>query len=469
MKEGNKVRNQFEVNLRSVLSFREIGKGHDTIKTFSRCMNMYSISEPSYRKINEKLHETYELVANESMKKAAFEARGEENAPDVYSARISIDGTWQRRGHSSLNGVVTIISGGKCIDSMVMSKRCRGCAVWERKQGTAAYNAWKATHICRINHTKSSGAMESNGAVEMFHRSVEKNRLVYHEYLGDGDSSSFKDVVESKPYEAEFGITPNKLECVGHVNKRMGSRLRNLVKDHKGTERPLGGKQGKLTQKAINSMTNYYGRAIRYNVRTGNTNKEKVYGMKKWIAAILHHCTDFKNVQKRHMYCPPGQDSWCKFKKDPANAKHKVNLPEWMFPILEPVFKSLMDDDLLAKCTHGQTQNVNESINNIIWSRCPKRTYVERPQLELGVYSAIIQFNDGLLGLTNVFKLLKIDVGRCFLEASKSGNKKSLRNAKRKSTEKCIQRRKKLKAIRKGLADKEIELEGGESYVKGAF
>ena len=312
---GKQGRNQFEVNLRSVLSFREIGKGHDTIKTFSRCMNMYSISEPSYRKINEKLHETYELVANESMKKAAFEARGEENAPDVYSARISIDGTWQRRGHSSLNGVVTIISGGKCIDSMVMSKRCRGCAVWERKQGTAAYNAWKATHICRINHTKSSGAMESNGAVEMFHRSVEKNRLVYHEYLGDGDSSSFKDVVESKPYEAEFGITPNKLECVGHVNKRMGSRLRNLVKDHKGTERPLGGKQGKLTQKAINSMTNYYGRAIRYNVRTGNTNKEKVYGMKKWIAAILHHCTDFKNVQKRHMYCPPGEDSWCKFSK----------------------------------------------------------------------------------------------------------------------------------------------------------
>ena len=43
--------------------------------------------------------------------------------------------------------------------------------------------------------------MEGVGAVETFSRSVEKNEIIYSEYLGDGDSSSFRDVVESKPYE----------------------------------------------------------------------------------------------------------------------------------------------------------------------------------------------------------------------------------------------------------------------------
>ena len=125
--------------------------------------------------------------------------------------------------------------------------------------------------------------------------------MVYKEYLGDGDSSLFKDVIESKPYE-KYHITPNKLECIGHVNKRMGTRLRTLVKEHKGTKKSLGGK-GKLTKKAINSITNYYGRAIRHNIKVGKTNKEKVYGMKKWIAAILHHCTAFENSEKRHQFC----------------------------------------------------------------------------------------------------------------------------------------------------------------------
>ena len=43
--------------------------------------------------------------------------------------------------------------------------------------------------------------MVSVGAVDIFSRSIEKNELIYIEYLGDGDSSSFKGVVKSKPYE----------------------------------------------------------------------------------------------------------------------------------------------------------------------------------------------------------------------------------------------------------------------------
>ena len=53
--------------------------------------------------------------------------------------------------------------------------------------------------------------------------------------MGDGDTSSFSEVVTSQPYKEHGDIIPVKLECVGHVQKRLGTRLRNLVKQHKGT------------------------------------------------------------------------------------------------------------------------------------------------------------------------------------------------------------------------------------------
>ena len=31
-----------------------------------------------------------------------------------------------------------------------------------------------------------------------------------------------------------------------------------------------------------------------------------------------------------------------------------------------------------ASCQHGPTQNQNESINNMIWSKCLKRVYVAK-------------------------------------------------------------------------------------------
>ena len=80
--------------------------------------------------------------------------------------------------------------------------------------------------------------MESVGAVEMFCRSVGKNGLIYIEYLGDGDPSSYKNVISAESYKF-YRIDPAKCECVGHVQKRLGTRLRNKVKEYKGSKTPL--------------------------------------------------------------------------------------------------------------------------------------------------------------------------------------------------------------------------------------
>ncbi|GFT76882.1 hypothetical protein TNCV_1817751 [Trichonephila clavipes] len=49
---------------------------------------------------------------------------------------VSADGTWQRRGHSSLNGCVAVLSidTGKVVDLEVMSKWCKETVTYQRVQ-----------------------------------------------------------------------------------------------------------------------------------------------------------------------------------------------------------------------------------------------------------------------------------------------------------------------------------------------
>ena len=130
------------------------------------------------------------------------------------------------------NGVDTAISDRKCLDAHVLSKHCKRCRIWEQKRDRPEYEEWKATNQCNINHEKSSGSLEATGAVEMFQYTVQKHKLVYSQYLGDGEASSLKEVVKSNLY-SEFDIVPGRVECVGHVQKRLGTRLRKIVKDYK--------------------------------------------------------------------------------------------------------------------------------------------------------------------------------------------------------------------------------------------
>ena len=78
-----------------------------------------------------------------------------------------------------------------------------------------------------------------------------------------------------------------KEECVGHVQKRLGTALRNYTKSVKGPGLKMsdGGKvdsRGRLTDNVVDEMQKYYGRAIRENI----ANLEE---MKNGIWAIFHH------------------------------------------------------------------------------------------------------------------------------------------------------------------------------------
>ena len=467
-KKGSRGRKFFEVNVRAVIAFREIGKGHEGLNTFARLMNMKGISWNSYKNVNNTLFDAYESVAEQSMKKVAQQIKEDKSAkkhpdnPSVTLCDVSVDGTWQKRGYSSLNGVVTAISHGKCLDRHVMSKYCKTCVRWESKKGTKEYDDWIEKHVCQVNHMRSSGAMESAGAVAIFSSSVEKYNLIYSSYLGDGDTSAFKDVLETNPYR-DYCILPSKLECIGHVQKRLGTRLRELRKQHKNTSIPLSGR-GKLTDKIINSMQNYYGLAIRQN-------QGELYKMKKAIGAVLWHCTEFEEEPVRHRFCPTDANTWCKWQHDRINGgnkyRRKPGIPKWIHDIIRPIFQDLSSDELLSKCLHGRTQNSNEAINHMIWQKCPKNIFVQRDVLEMAVNSAIITFNEGPIGIQDVLKCLNICPGICFEQLSIKHTEDRIKNLQRKSSEKEKRQRKKLRSIRKGFIDRQEELEGNESYKSG--
>ena len=125
-------------------------------------MNMPKpMAQTTYDEMNSEIHKAYVGTAQESMEKATHEICDSESQKldgtasttdidRVLDTKVSGDGTWQKRGQSSLNGVVTLIGNGKCINYEVLSKKCKSCEAWEYKKATdiEGYNDWKAQHVC---------------------------------------------------------------------------------------------------------------------------------------------------------------------------------------------------------------------------------------------------------------------------------------------------------------------------------
>ena len=197
-------------------------------------------------------------------------------------------------------------------------KKCKSCKAWEYKKATdiVGYNDWKAQHVCSVNHTGSAGAMEGVGMQKMFGGSVNLHGLRYTFYIGDADTKSFGQICKSDSYS---GHTITKGECAGHVQKRVGSRLRNVKRQYKGKKlsdsKGIGGGKGRLTNEVMNTLQNHYGIAIRQNTHNS-------YAMRKAVAAVLHHSTKNDDMDKRHQYCPRTADSWSKYQRDKITGKN---------------------------------------------------------------------------------------------------------------------------------------------------
>ena len=124
------------VNLRSALAKVAIGESHSSFEIFCCLMNLLPLSSKST------FVEYHQL-----------------------DCLVSVDGTWQKRGHQSLLGAVYVIEyqTGKVLDYKVFCKFCHNCNLhknWDKD--IADFLTRKESHesICESNFVGNSGSME---------------------------------------------------------------------------------------------------------------------------------------------------------------------------------------------------------------------------------------------------------------------------------------------------------------------
>jgi len=235
---GPLINTGYEINRRIVFVMRLLGVGREGINVFCGLMDIcQGLAKSTYDKIVQHLYSASKLMFESVCKKAVKEEQ-EKNVKNEQTAncfKVSGDGSWKKRGFTSLFGVTTLIAyySGKVVDLIVKSAYCHTCALNKNTLDNDQFEEWYEDHkeSCSSNHNGSAGKMEVDSIVEMFVRSVEKFGVKYRNYIGDGDSKTFAGIRKMNPNGNDCPVIKN--ECVGHVQKRMGTRLRNKRKEQK--------------------------------------------------------------------------------------------------------------------------------------------------------------------------------------------------------------------------------------------
>lgn len=407
------IDNAYEINRRFIFAMKLIGVGLVGAQRFCAFMDLprpmfHSFYDRVVKQIRDAAKTCCDIVLSKAAKEEVEETSKQLNSEIIPGISVSGDGSWKKRGFKSLFGISSVIGyyTGKIVDVAMRSSYCKSCAQMNPKKGTIEYDDWLQKHseVCRINHNNSSGQMEVDGIKEMFQRSESLHNVKYINYIGDGDTKTYKNICDAKPYGDVMIV---KKECINHVQKRMGSRLRAIKKQRTTAGKTLGGK-GRLTDKLINELTKYYGLAIRRNV----TNIGDMYNA-IW-QTFYHKFSSSENPQ--HFLCPEGADSWCKFQKAVSTNSlesfiEKPPLPEDIAELLLPIYEDLSDSRLLERCVGGFTQNNNESFNALVWQIAPKSNSSCSVIVEIALYISAITFNEGALATLKIMDLLGIKIG----------------------------------------------------------
>ena len=100
------------------------------------------------------------VQSRQAVRQVYLEVDPSRNPDELLDIMVSFEGTWQKRGFTSLYGVGVIdIMTGLIVDYHLLSKYCHACT---KKSIMSDHNfhVWKATHDCCQNHKEPSKKME---------------------------------------------------------------------------------------------------------------------------------------------------------------------------------------------------------------------------------------------------------------------------------------------------------------------
>ena len=107
--------------------------------------------------ISNKVRDSVKVIADLSMKNAADELQ--RDSLQIVDIGVTVDGTWQRRGYTSMNDDVVVamsVDSGKVLDIEVLSRFCKSCSSMGRilKDDPQKLEEWLGTHkeSCHVNY-----------------------------------------------------------------------------------------------------------------------------------------------------------------------------------------------------------------------------------------------------------------------------------------------------------------------------
>ncbi|CAM2730321.1 unnamed protein product, partial [Rotaria socialis] len=138
------------------------GTGHQGFVKLCAILNVpIPTNEDHFSDTIDYLLPTFESYKLRPMNNAVEEACKKSNERKIT---VSGDGTWQKRGFSSLHVVVEVLSNGptaKVLDLERLSKKCLICTglLSIKYSDPKQYSEIKNNHQCEINHVGSSGTV----------------------------------------------------------------------------------------------------------------------------------------------------------------------------------------------------------------------------------------------------------------------------------------------------------------------
>ena len=442
--EGSTAGNvPFFVVRQAVAASMDMGVGHAGLVKLCRFLDIKPLTHTSFTKHVHAICDANKIVVTRMFDEAANTVRRVYSdidtsieAGDTIDLTVSYDGSWMTRGHKSQYGIGCVIEvmTGLVIDLQVMSLYCQRCAYASTRHGgvhTRGFLEWFTTHEpeCNKNYEGSSGGMEMKAAELLWDRSTNRD-FRYTTMLSDGDARTFNHLSSLQLYG---DVELQKEECINHVAKRLGTALRKLAASGKKAGVTLGGRGfGKLKQTTINKLTAYYGKAVR-------DHPNDVSGMQSAILATFEHAISTDD-SPQHDRCPVGVDSWCFYQKALATGQepgpHRVNVGTPLSPDVakhvKDVYTRLSHVDLLERCAMGRTQNANESLHSVVWSKCPKTSFVGLERVLSATCSAVSQFNAGVeTTIRNLCDVMEVPAGGHLLASAEKADHRRLGQAKR--------------------------------------
>jgi hypothetical protein len=125
---------------------------------------------------------------------------------------------------------------------------------------------------------------------------------------------------------------------------------------------------------------------------------------------------------------------------------------------LAPIFTNRSKDNL-----QGITQNQNEAMNGMLWSKCPKTKFCGAQKGTIAVCETIALFNTGTASKAMVMNIFRITPGTNTMKALRQQDQSRIKAASKKVSAKYQKQRQKLRAQKRSKGDKTAYQAGGFS------